>query len=201
MKQFVITLSVLCALILLIPTLLVIPFQHNKEAGASVESGKTAVSTKPASKGAETLKASPVSIPVYRTANQSVEDIPLEEYVIGVVASEMPATFESEALKAQALAARTFIVRLMVSNSAVEAPKGSLVDDTQMFQVYKSKAELKKQWGASYEGKLKKITDAVASTQGKILTYNNQPIEASFSPQATATQKMQKPIGQVPSHI
>lgn len=90
MKQFAITLSVLCALILLVPTLLVIPFQHNKEAGASVESEKTAVSTKPASKGAETLKASPVSIPVYRTANQSVEDIPLEEYVIGVVASEMP---------------------------------------------------------------------------------------------------------------
>ncbi|MBU8804774.1 stage II sporulation protein D [Bacillus subtilis] len=180
MKQFAITLSVLCALILLVPTLLVIPFQHNKEAGASIESEKTAVSTKPASKGAETLKASPVSIPVYRTANQSVENIPLEEYVIGVVASEMPATFESEALKAQALAARTFIVRLMVSNSAVEAPKGSLVDDTQMFQVYKNKAELKKQWGTSYETKLKKITAAVASTQGKILTYNNQPIEASF---------------------
>lgn len=147
MKQFAITLSVLCALILLVPTLLVIPFQHNKEAGASVESEKTAVSTKPASKGAETLKASPVSIPVYRTANQSVENIPLEEYVIGVVASEMPATFESEALKAQALAARTFIVRLMVSNSAVEAPKGSLVDDTQMFQVYKNKAEPEKTVG------------------------------------------------------
>ncbi|MEC1635925.1 stage II sporulation protein D [Bacillus mojavensis] len=180
MKQFAITLSILCALILLVPTLLVIPFQHNKEAGVRGEAGKTAVTTIQESKGAETLKASPVSIPVYRTANQSVEDIPLEEYVIGVVASEMPATFEPEALKAQALAARTFIVRLMVSNSAVEAPKGSLVDDTQMFQVYKSKPELKKQWGADYEAKLKRITDAVASTQGKILTYNNQPIEASF---------------------
>ncbi|KYD06562.1 stage II sporulation protein D [Bacillus atrophaeus] len=180
MKPFVITLSGLCVLILLIPTLLVIPFQHERGAAVSEEVKQPTAGSQRESKGAETLKKSPVSIPVYRTAHQSVEDIPLEEYVIGVVASEMPIKFEMEALKAQSLAARTFIVRLMVSNSAVKAPKGSLVDDTQMFQVYKSKDELKKQWGSSYTQNLKKITEAVAGTQGKILTYDDKPIEASF---------------------
>ncbi|BBP92848.1 stage II sporulation protein D [Bacillus safensis] len=100
--------------------------------------------------------------------------------MIGVVASEMPADFEMEALKAQALAARTYIVRQMISDKTVKSPKGSLVDDTQMFQVYKNKQELKKIWGGAYNWKLKKVTEAVASTQGKVLTYDEKPIDASF---------------------
>lgn len=180
MKPIVFLLSGLCVLILLVPTILVLPFQAEKGAAANKEPGHKTAHTIRETKGAETLKESPVSIPVYRTSKHSVENIPLEEYVTGVVASEMPADFKPEALKAQALAARTFIVRLMVADSAVQAPKGSLVDDTQMFQVYQSKSQLKKEWGSEYAQKLKKITNAVAGTQGKILTYDNKPIEASF---------------------
>ncbi len=147
MKPIVFLLSGLCILILLVPTILVLPFQAEKGATVNREPGHKTAHTTRETKGAETLKESPVSIPVYRTSNHSVENIPLEEYVIGVVASEMPANFKPEALKAQALAARTFIVRLMVADSAVQAPKGSLVDDTQMFQVYQSKSQLKKRMG------------------------------------------------------
>ncbi|MFP3480668.1 hypothetical protein SB780_38095, partial [Burkholderia sp. SIMBA_057] len=43
-----------------------------------------------------------------------------------------------------------------------------------------SKSQLKKEWGSKYAHNLKKITNAVAGTQGKILTYDNKPIEASF---------------------
>lgn len=71
--------------------------------------------------------------------------------------------FEFEVLKVQVFVVRMFIVRLMVLNLVVEVFKGLLVDDIQMFQVYKSKVELKKQWGVSYEGKLKKIIDVVVS--------------------------------------
>ena len=63
----------------------------------------------------------------------------------------MPADFDIEALKAQALAARTYIVRQMVSEQAVQSPKGSLVDDTQMFQVYKNKEELRRLWKKDYD--------------------------------------------------
>ncbi|MGE6630335.1 stage II sporulation protein D [Bacillus sp. NPDC077027] len=178
MKPMIWTIAGICIIILIIPTLLVLPtFQGKTTANtqASVES-----SPQKKVKGAAKLKQSPVSIPVYRSANQQVENIPLEEYVIGVVASEMPADFETEALKAQALAARTYIVRQMIADKAVKSPKGSLVDDTQMFQVYKNKQELKKIWGKDYDWKLKKITQAVASTQGKVLTYDDKPIDASF---------------------
>ncbi|MFN2744592.1 MULTISPECIES: stage II sporulation protein D [Bacillus] len=175
MKQLLIVLAGICMLILLVPTLLVLPFKG--ESGTQISERQTEQKEE---KKTAILKESPVSIPVYRTADRKVEDIPLEEYVMGVVASEMPADFNIEALKAQALAARTYIVRQMVSDQAVQPPKGSLVDDSQMFQVYKSKSELRQIWKEDYDWKIKKVTEAVASTQGKILTYNHKPIDASF---------------------
>jgi stage II sporulation protein D len=171
MKQLALVLSGISVIILLIPTILVLPFY---EGSSGTEPPKNQA------KGVPKLEKSPVSVSVYRTAKQEVENIPLEEYVIGVVASEMPFYFEEEALKAQALAARTYIVKQMTGDTAVNSPKGSLVDDTQMFQVYKNNAELKKQWKEKYDQNIKKITDAVASTQGEILTYESKPISPSF---------------------
>ncbi|MCM3026781.1 stage II sporulation protein D [Bacillus safensis] len=178
MKPMIWTIAGICIIILMIPTLLVLPTSQGKPAASQHVAAEPSV--KKEVKGSVKLKQSPVAIPVYRSAHQQVENIPLEEYVIGVVASEMPADFEMEALKAQALAARTYIVRQMISDKTVKSPKGSLVDDTQMFQVYKNKQELKKIWGKSYNWKLKKVTEAVASTQGKVLTYDEKPIDASF---------------------
>ncbi|MGG3625318.1 stage II sporulation protein D [Bacillus gobiensis] len=170
MKKLALVLSGLSLIILLIPTILVLPFHE----------GSNGTAPKNQAKGVPKLEDSSVSVSVYRTAKQEVENIPLEEYVIGVVASEMPADFEEEALKAQALAARTYIVRQMTGDKAVSSPKGSLVDDTQMFQVYKNNSELKKAWKNDFDKKIKKVTDAVASTQGKILTYDGKPISPSF---------------------
>ncbi|WP_064498787.1 stage II sporulation protein D, partial [Bacillus safensis] len=178
MKPMIWTIAGICIIILMIPTLLVLPTFQGKPAASQHVAAEPSV--KKEVKGSVKLKQSPVAIPVYRSAHQQVENIPLEEYVIGVVASEMPADFEMEALKAQALAARTYIVRQMISDKTVKSPKGSLVDDTQMFQVYKNKQELKKIWGKAYNWKLKKVTEAVASTQGKVLTYDEKPIDASF---------------------
>ncbi|MDA7025402.1 stage II sporulation protein D [Bacillus sp. CLL-7-23] len=175
MKQLIVVLTGICILIVLVPTLLVIPFQG----GSGIKKTEKQAQHQE-KKETTTLKESPVSIPVYRTADRRVEHIPLEEYVVGVVASEMPADFEIEALKAQALAARTYIVRQMVSDQTIRSPKGSLVDDTQMFQVYKNNADLQKIWKDDYRWKIKKVTEAVAETQGKILTYNHKPIDASF---------------------
>lgn len=170
MKKLALVLSGVSLIILLIPTILVLPFHE----------GSKGLIPKNQAKGVPKLEESAVSVSVYRTAKQEVENIPLEEYVIGVVASEMPAEFEEEALKAQALAARTYIVRQMTGDKAVNSPKGSLVDDTQMFQVYKNNDELKKLWPEDFDKKIKKITAAVASTQGEILTYDSKPISPSF---------------------
>ncbi|QPC47697.1 stage II sporulation protein D [Mangrovibacillus cuniculi] len=120
-----------------------------------------------------------VSVSVYRAAEETVEDIPLEEYVVGVVASEMPAEFEKEALKAQALAARTYIVRqLSVDDPSV--PNDAAVTDTVQHQVYKDRKQLKIQWKENYQTNLTKVVEAVKETNGQILTYNGELITASF---------------------
>jgi len=165
--------SLLFIVVLLIPTLLVIPF-HDKTSGALAE----ALQTRP---GIQLKQAGPdVEVAVYRSKEKRIEHIPLEQYVIGVVAAEMPADFELEALKAQALTARTYIVKQMLSDQPMELPKGANVTDTVMHQVYYNDEELKKRWGADYDWKMKRIVKAVQETQGQIITYNNAPIEAAF---------------------
>jgi stage II sporulation protein D len=117
---------------------------------------------------------------VYRANKDVIENIPLEEYVVGVVASEMPAEFEEEALKAQALAARTFILRYLLAGEKIGTPEGADVTDTVNHQVYKGEEELRAIWKGDYAWKLAKVTEAVKATAGQILTYNNEPITASF---------------------
>ena len=117
---------------------------------------------------------------MYRTAFNEIQKLPLESYLIGVVAAEMPADFEKEALKAQALTARTYIVNQLIQNNRVGLPDDADVSDSEMHQVYKNDRELKELWGSDYSWKIKKITEAVQETSGQILTYEGSPITATF---------------------
>ncbi|MFD1777215.1 stage II sporulation protein D [Fredinandcohnia salidurans] len=123
---------------------------------------------------------SSIAVSVYRDNSKKIEEFPLEEYVAGVVSSEMSPSFEFEALKAQAIAARTYILRLMLSDTKPGVGKGADVSDTQFHQVFKTKSELQGQWGDRYQTYISKIEDAVKATEGQILTYNGQPIEAQY---------------------
>ena len=101
------------------------------------------------------------------------EKIPLESYVLGVVAAEMPITFHEEALKAQSIAARTYVLR---DTNYGQKP----IDPTVLKQVYVSEEERKKKWGSSftqYEDKLKKV---LAATEGEIIVYKDKLITAMF---------------------
>src|SRR5690625_4820263 len=86
-----------------------------------------------------------LSVAVMRTESEKVEQIPLETYVSRVVASEMPAEFELEALKAQALAARTFIVNHLLhkDEKKVDGEESDVLDTVQ-HQVYNNEEELRK---------------------------------------------------------
>ena len=91
-------------------------------------------------------------ITVYRANQETVENVDLNDYVFGVLAGEMPASFEMEALKAQAVAARTYIAQLVSQNGGKsDLPEGADVTDTVQHQVYYSNAELKKLWAADYQ--------------------------------------------------
>lgn len=121
-----------------------------------------------------------VVVPVYRTAQKQVEKVEIERYVAGVLSSEMPAEFEIEALKAQAIAARTYIVKQLLNQTDIQLPEEAIVTDTIQHQVYHNETELKKLWGKDFNWKYKRVMQAVNETKGKIITYNDQPITASF---------------------
>ncbi|MDN4071619.1 stage II sporulation protein D [Fictibacillus terranigra] len=174
MKPITFFVSVFVVVTVLLPSLLVLPY-----------SSKTSflLETKPKEMKRSALPSlsSTLAVPVYRTAEKKVEKVALEEYVKGVVASEMPADFKLEALKAQALTARTYIARMLDNtDQGGNLPGGAAVTDSILHQVYKNDDELKKQWGDEYPEKMEKITKAVAATRGKILTYDGKPIFASF---------------------
>ena len=107
-----------------------------------------------------------------KLANGNVINLSLEDYVIGVVGSEMPAEFNSEALKAQAVAARTYALKRTANNQTLSA--------TTADQVYKTNDQLKSVWGSSYDKYYNKIKDAVLSTKGVCMKYNGSYIDALY---------------------
>ena len=110
-------------------------------------------------------------VTIYRSSG-IVETIELEEYLVGVVAAEMPASFNNEALKAQAVVARTYTLKKIEENK--------ILTDTTATQVYKDNNQLKTMWGNNYSTYYNKIKNAVNVTEGLIVTYNNKPIDAVF---------------------
>ncbi|MCF6093245.1 stage II sporulation protein D [Microaerobacter geothermalis] len=125
-------------------------------------------------------RAKQILIPVYRSEKKEMEEIPLEEYIRGVVAAEMPAEFELEALKAQAIAARTYILRRIVEKDFSNVPDGGLVTDTINHQVYLDDRQLKDRWGFEYEWKINKLNQVIKETEGQVITYQGKPINATF---------------------
>ena len=109
-----------------------------------------------------------------------VEELNIDEYLYGVVSSEMPANYEIEALKAQAIVARTYTIYQIIHNSG-KHEKADICDDFNCCQAWISKDERMAKWSAEEaEGNWNKILEAVNSTSGKIITYNGEAINAFF---------------------
>lgn len=121
-------------------------------------------------------------IDVYLTEQKKVERVPLETYIAGVLAAEMPIEFELEALKAQAIAARTYVLRrLELGRDNEMQALGADVYDSVRHQAYISKEDLQKKWqGEEKEKNLAKLALAAEQTKGQIVTYDGALIDASF---------------------
>lgn len=112
-------------------------------------------------------------VKVHITEEDRIEEVDLEEYIAGVVSNEMPAAFEIEALKAQAIAARTFLSSRKIKNCP-EA-EGGEVCDTVHCQVYTSKEKRLEKWDdGNAEAYWNKIKQAVDATKGMVLSYEGQ---------------------------
>jgi len=122
-------------------------------------------------------------VSVYNVKEKKLCSLTLEDYLISVVAGEMPASFELEALKAQAVAARTFTAKRMrnLGGSGCGDHTGADVCTSSAHcQAYCSVEDMKTKWGSSFDENYAKIKNAVDETGGQILTYNGKPIDAIY---------------------
>ena len=128
------------------------------------------------------------TIRVYRSESKKVEKIPFEEYIVGVIAGEMPLYFKEEALKAQAVASRSYALKRMEYN---KNKNYDVVDNTNN-QVYLDNDYLKKAWGNNYIANINKIRKVVNDTSCEYLDYNNSVVDAFFF--STSTGKTENSI-------
>ncbi len=143
-------------LIILIPFLVVSVFIKEKEIDFNLVSSDT--------------------IRVMRNETGKIEVLPFEEYIVGVVAGEMPVSFHIEALKAQAVAARNYAYKKIQSNQDNEYD----VIDTTANQVYKDLEQLKNTWNSKYVENINKVRQAVSETVGEYLVYNDEIISLFY---------------------
>lgn len=123
-------------------------------------------------------------INLYVTSTKQLVSMPLEEYIKGVVAAEMPASFHIEALKAQAVAARTYVVkraRAFGGKGCNSHPGADVCDSPGHCQAWLPSGELQQRWGMiEYPQHWAKISQAVESTAGKILTHQGVAIDPVY---------------------
>ena len=118
-------------------------------------------------------------IKLLHSKSQEVEELELDTYLLGVVSSEMPANFEEEALKAQAVVARTYTLYKIINESKHE--NADICDDPTCCQAWISKEDRFNKWNENErEDNWVKIENAVNTTRGKIVTYEGEPINAFF---------------------
>ena len=115
-------------------------------------------------------------IRVKKLKTNTIEKIPLEEYIVGVLAGEMPINFDLEALKAQAVASRSYALKRIEYNKDKEYD----VVDSIMNQVYLDTEYLKDAWGLSYVKNINKLRTAVNETIDEYLEYDNKVVDALF---------------------
>ena len=118
-----------------------------------------------------TTNSSVSEITIYRS-NGSVINLNMTDYLIGVVSSEMPASFNLEALKAQSVLARTYALKAKQT--------GKKLTDTVSTQSYIDIDQMKNKWGNSFNTYYNKIKNAVENTNGEYLSYNGNYIEALY---------------------
>lgn len=115
------------------------------------------------------------NIIVKDSVTNNISSLKLENYIVGVVASEMPASFNEEALKAQAIASRTYAIFKM-QNSKNDYDIVTSVSN----QGYITVDEMRKKWGSDFEKYYFKIKKVVDDTKGLVLLYNNKIIESYY---------------------
>lgn len=184
MKSYICAFLVFAVLLVTIPAApLVIGKADNLQPEKSVSSQPEAESRQ------ETTEKNTGEYKEYKTlkildiTTGKVEEVSAFDYVVGAVCAEMPATFEHEALKAQAVAAYTYAVRQ--ARKAEIAPDSELCgayfsNDSSKYQAYFTENQAMQYYGDNYEEYMQKIISAVSEVKGEYIAYEDEPIIAAF---------------------
>lgn len=116
-----------------------------------------------------------IDVTIKNSDTKEEKELDLEEYIIGVVAGEMPASFHEEALKAQAIAARSYaLYKINTSNASYD-----LVTDITN-QVYITNSQMQEKWQEDYNYYYDKIKKAVSDTKNLVMEYDGEVISAYY---------------------
>ena len=114
---------------------------------------------------------------IYDTKNDKITEIESSEYIFGVLAAEMPASYEDEALKAQAVAAYTYACYKKEKNSG---QKYDITTDYTIDQSYKTRQQAMEDWGSNAQKYADKIDKAIESVEGIMMQCDSKPILAVY---------------------
>lgn len=109
-----------------------------------------------------------------------VQQMDMATYLLGVLRAEMPASFEEEALKAQAVAARTYILHKILNGGSANHPEADACDDINCCQAFLSQADAAVNWGEGAETYEAKLRQAVEETDGMCVLYEGAPALTVF---------------------
>ena len=174
MKKVLIYIFIIILLCFCIPIIFTNKFNRTEETGANVEEPQKEV---PAVSTYDYKEYN--TIKLLHADTGEIEDLNLDEYLYGVVSAEMPADFELEALKAQAIVARTYTMYKIINGGKHEG--ADICDSYACCQAWISKENRMARWDEDVrDSNWNKIVTAVNDTQGRIITYNGEPINAFF---------------------
>ncbi len=160
MKYFFLWLAFFAFSIVLLPLLLNMNFTNEKNKDMPHESSE---------------------IRVYFSSEDKTVKMASEDYIRGVLMAEMPAEFEHEALKAQAVAARSYMAEKTKNRVDDDVhPDADVCTDSSHCQAYASDRDAKEKWGKNASLYFEKCKNAVDSTAGVVAVFNNEPIKAVF---------------------
>ena len=166
MKNFIIIILSVIALTLVVPVLIVkIPKNYASDEFNSLSTPKPKASGK---------------VKVYIKDRDCVVEMDSLQYLKEVVSAEMPADFHEEALKAQAVAARTYMLNRQNAGPTDIHKGADICTDSTHCKAWMSEADRKKAWGNDAEKNWQKISDAVEATDDMVITYDGKLISAVF---------------------
>ena len=158
--------------LILIPTLVISIIYHTLNNNIKKEEDNIRVTTEKITTVIKDKQQTNKTIKIIK--NNELKELNLEDYIVGVVAGEMPASFNIEALKAQAVASRTYAMYKI--NNSTDYEMKTTTDD----QVYITEEEMKNKWGSDYTNYYNKVKKAVEETRNLVMKQNNKLFKAFY---------------------